>query len=259
MEAAPAPEAGQKFATDGYFIATGSLIDDDVLAAARVGMDAVRDGQFDTGVPPTNDVTYDPSQLCKINNAHLASRGIHALLPDSNIGQWVAALTGASMVQVFATQLLIKPHNSQAGGHVGWHQDRQYWRFWQEPGGLLTAWVALSDVTPASGPMRFVRGSHRWGFLDQGDFFGSDHEALRETIQMPDGETWEETEAVLPPGGVSFHNCLTYHGSGPNTSAGPRCSVAVHLRTQEAQPVPDEPNYYTSHLDDEAQCPVIYG
>ena len=72
MEAALAPEAGQKFATDGYFIATGSLIDDDVLAAARVGMDAVRDGQFDTGVPPTNDVTYDPSQLCKINNAHLA-------------------------------------------------------------------------------------------------------------------------------------------------------------------------------------------
>jgi len=259
MEAALAPEAGQKFATDGYFIATGSLIDDDVLAAARVGMDAVRDGQFDTGVPPTNDVTYDPSQLCKINNAHLASRGIHDLLTDSNIGQWVAALTGASMVQVFATQLLIKPYNSQAGGHVGWHQDRQYWRFWQEPGGLLTAWVALSDVTPASGPMRFVRGSHRWGFLDQGDFFGSDHEALREMIQMPDGAIWEETEAVLPPGGVSFHNCLTYHGSGPNTSAGPRCSVAVHLRTQEAQPVPDKPNYYTSHLDDEAQCPVIYG
>ena len=52
MEAALAPEAGQKFATDGYFIATGSLIADDVLAAARVGMDAVRDGQFDTGVPP---------------------------------------------------------------------------------------------------------------------------------------------------------------------------------------------------------------
>ena len=125
MTAAPTPEASQKFATDGYFIPADSLIADEVLDAARAGMDAVRDHQFDTGVPPTNDVTYDPSQLCKINNAHLASRGIHDLLTGSNIGEWAAAMTGASMVQVFATQLLIKPHNSQAAGHVGWHQDRQ--------------------------------------------------------------------------------------------------------------------------------------
>ena len=71
MEIAPTAEASQKYKTDGYFIAADSLIADDVLAAARAGMDAVRDGEFDTGVPPTNEVTYDPSKLCKINNAHL--------------------------------------------------------------------------------------------------------------------------------------------------------------------------------------------
>ena len=162
------------------------------------------------------------------------------------------------MVQVWASQLLIKPPGSETAGHVGWHQDRQYWKYWREPAGLFTAWIALGDVTAASGPMRFVRYSHRWGFLDQGDFFGSDLEALKAGIQVPGGESWEEVEALLPAGGVSFHHCLTYHASDANTSDAPRCSVAVHLRTQDAEPVSGDTSYYISRLDDAAQCPVIY-
>ena len=259
MDATLATTTSQSFESDGYYIAPDPLIVGDVLDAALAGMEAVKNQQFDTGVPPTNDVVYDPAKLCKINNAHLASTGLYALVTDPAFGQWAAAVTGASMVQVWASQLLIKPPGSQAAGHVGWHQDRQDWKFWQEPTGLFTIWIALSDVTSDSGPMRFVRGSHRWGFLDQGDFFGSDHAELKAEIPVPDGASWEEVEAVLPPGGASFHHCLTYHGSGPNLSPTPRCSVAVHIRTQEAQPVPGDTAFYVTHLDDPAYCPVIHG
>ena len=116
-------------------------------------------------------------------------------------------------------QLLLKPpaRSEGAATNIGWHQDRHYWQVWEEGSELFTAWIALSDVTPEAGPMRFVRGSHRWG-LQQSDFYGQDHEAQRRGIQVPTGHNWEEVPALLPPGGVSFHHNLTYHGSGPNQS-----------------------------------------
>jgi ectoine hydroxylase-related dioxygenase (phytanoyl-CoA dioxygenase family) len=37
----------------------------------------------------------------------------------------------------------------------------------------------------------------------------------------------------LKKGQASFHSCLTIHGSGPNRSAQPRRSMAVHLQDKE--------------------------
>ena len=109
--------------------------------------------------------------------------------------------------------------------------------------------------------MRFVRGSHQWGFLDSGDFFSHDNDALRDNIPVPDGYQWEEVAAVLPAGGLSIHHSLTYHGSGPNVSTAERVSVAIHMRTEVATPVVDYPNPYVTmqYLDDPAYCPVLYG
>jgi hypothetical protein len=33
----------------------------------------------------------------------------------------------------------------------------------------------------------------------------------------------------------------------------------VHLRTEQVQPVPENDNYYVTHLDDPVYSPVIYG
>ena len=246
------------FEPDGYAIANEPLVDPSTLSAAQQAMVAVRDGHFDTGVPPSGHPGYDPTKLCKINDAHLASHALHALVRDPAVAQLAAAVTGARRIQVWATQLLIKPPATEAAGHVGWHQDRQYWRYWSQAEGLFTIWMALSDVGADCGPMRFVRGSQRWGFLDQGDFFGGDQQALRDGIDIPEGEGWEEVSALMPAGGVSFHHCLTFHGSDANTSDRPRCSVAVHLRTEAVVPIRGDESYYVSHLDDPAYAPVIY-
>jgi len=174
------------------------------------------------------------------------------------LARMVASITESEMVQVWASQLLIKPQGSAAEGNVGWHQDRQYWGFWEGDEGLFTMWIALGEVAESSGPMRFVRGSHHWGFLDQGNFFGHDNELLKDQIRSATDEKWEEVEALLPPGGVSVHTSLVYHGSGPNTSNRPRCSIAVHLRNENAMPVPGRDDYYVSHLDNPLYCPVIF-
>ena len=247
------------YGRDGYSVHRKAVIPTDVLVAAQNGMAAVRDGTFDTGTAPSSPPGYDPALLCKINDAHLASQALYALVCHPALAELAAQITGARAIQVWASQLLIKPPASGEQGNVGWHQDRQYWRYWQAPAGLFTMWIALSEVTAASGPMRFVRGSQRWGYLDTGDFFGRDHAAQRQQISVPDGESWEEVPALLDAGGVSFHDCLTYHGSGPNTSVAPRCSIAVHLRAEQVQPVPENDNYYVTHLDDPVYSPVIYG
>ncbi len=228
--------AAAQFSRDGFFIAP-RLIPTELLGRVRQRIDAVYAGEYETGIPPAGAPKASkeaPKSLVKIDNAHRSDRTIHELVSHPALGRWAAALTGAKLVQVFATQLLIKPPGGQGGVNVGWHQDQEYWDGALQ-GDIFTAWVAISDVTADSGPMRFVRGSNHWGLLKAGDFFSDHLDALKQRIQEKSGGgAWSEVAAVLPPGGVSFHHRLTVHGSGPNLGPGPRVSFAIHLRTEKS-------------------------
>lgn len=257
-----------QYRRDGYLIADRPIFPADVVERAVQGMDAIRRGEYDTGRPPAGSMWNpgdDPDKLCKIEQPQFASRSVRELLCYPALGELAAAITGATMVQAWWVQLLYKPPAPPSGGaaatgtNVGYHQDRYYWGVWEEGSELFTAWAALSDVREESGPMKFVRRSHRWGFRNEGDFFAQDLEGQRQAIGVPEGERWEEATAILPPGGVSFHDNLTFHGSGPNVSGQPRRSFAIHLRTQNSRPVDNRREGLTQFIDDLEVCPVIYG
>ncbi|MCE9613537.1 MAG: phytanoyl-CoA dioxygenase family protein [Lentisphaerae bacterium] len=263
------PAARAAYAENGFHLAPACGLPADAIARAVTGMDAVRAGRYDTGVPPEPSSWKpgdDPRRLCKIEMPQVANRAIYDLLLHPALGQLAAALTGARLVQVWWVQLLYKPAGDAGQAihtNIGWHQDRTYWQEWEDDSQLFTAWIALSDVTADAGPMRFVRGSHRWGTLKESDFMAQDHAAQLAQMNLPAGARWEEVPAILPPGGVSVHNDLTIHGSGPNLSQGPRRSVAVHLRTENAHPrdaakVNPEAFNKTIFLEDPRYCPVIY-
>jgi ectoine hydroxylase-related dioxygenase (phytanoyl-CoA dioxygenase family) len=253
----------ERYAADGFVIVNSPVIPGDLVQRASDGMDAVRRGEYDTGRPPQPSVWKpgdDPNALCKIEMPQMANRAIFELVSHPSIGATAAAVTGASRVQVWWVQLLYKPSlppGTPTQTSVGWHQDRHYWGVWEEGSELLTAWVALSDVTPSSGPMVFVRGSNRWGLLDGSDFFAQGD--IRGNFRVPPGQTWEEVPAILPPGGFSLHHNLTLHGSGPNTSGYPRRAFAIHLRTEKSRPVGDQRIGLTQFIDDYSACPVTYG
>jgi hypothetical protein len=265
MSALALENARAAYEADGFFMIPQSIFPEELIARAIAGMDAIRRGEYDTGRPPQPSPWNpgdDPNALCKIEQPQFASRAVFELVGHPALGEAAAAITGATMVQAWWVQLLYKPPaapDSQKKTNVGWHQDRYYWNIWEEGSELFTAWVALSDVTEESGPMRFVRGSHRWGFRNQGDFFEQDLDGQLRAIEVPEGERWEEAAAILPPGGVSFHHCLTFHGSGPNHSAGPRRSFAIHLRTQNSRPVGDRREGLAQFIDDPTLCPILYG
>jgi hypothetical protein len=231
LTAAKKRAAAAQFERDGFYIVP-SVIPPGLLTRVRKRIAAVYAGEYETGGSPMGS-KEPPTKLVKIDNAHRSDRTIFELVTHPAIGQWAAAITGAKMVQLFACQMLIKPPGSQGGVNVGWHQDQEYWDH-ALTGELFTAWVAISDVTAESGPMRFVPGSNHWGLQKAGDFFSDKLDEIKKRFQDKTGGTWREVAAILPPGGVSFHHRLTVHGSGENHSASPRISFAIHFRTEKS-------------------------
>jgi len=251
--------ARTQYERDGFCMTPNALDPARVPDACAV-MDRVVHGEYATGVSPVG-VNWrpgdDPSALVKIDQPQLSDQAISELLVESRIGEYAASLMNADMVQAWAVQLLLKPPAATGWGSVGWHQDDDYWHNWWD-GEVFTCWLALSDVTAEAGPLRFVPRSHRWGYLASGNFFSPELGDGREKFPIPDGEAWQEVEAVPPAGGASFHHRRTIHGSGINTSSGPRRSYAVHLRTDRSTPLAGAPAPYRDHLDDPAVCPVLF-
>lgn len=269
MNADTAVDLRRTYERDG-FCRVERLLPDDVVRRGVKGMDDVRAGRYDTGVPPVDSPWKpgdDPRILCKIEMPHVASTALREVVTHRALGEFAAAITGARCVQVWWVQLLYKPPGGAASSTaIGWHQDKQYWKCWTPDSELFTVWVALSDVTSESGPVRFVPGSHRWGLLDQGDFFEQNEDRLRQNICVPAGQTWNEVAVTMPAGGASAHDSLTYHGSTPNVSKHPRRSLAIHMRTEKSRPIedlsrlrPEEGPGLVQFLDDEFYNPVIYG
>ncbi len=102
------------------------------------------------------------------------------------------------------------------------HQDKPYWQMQADAReNVGVCWVPLDKVTKESGPMRYVRGSHRWGKIfapsdfvsKNGIFKGTEylHRVPEDVESNPDLVTFDEAE----PGDVIVHNWMTRCGNGP--------------------------------------------
>ena len=103
----------------------------------------------------------DPHSIIKIDKPHLSDSSVWKLITNKKFGQFLGKATDAEYVQVWHSQVVWKPNSKDQKGNAGWHRDAQYWPFWSKEG-LYTAWIALSNVSINSGPVRFLRGSNHW-------------------------------------------------------------------------------------------------
>jgi hypothetical protein len=231
--------ARERYRRDGFYVCPEPVVPGETVRQAVAGMDAVRAGEYDTGRPPRPSSWSpgdDPNALCKIEMPQIASHAIMQLVSHPALGAKAAAISAARAVQVWWVQLLYKPpaaSGGQRGTNVGWHQDYNYWRSSDRPQ-MLTAWIPLQEVNPELGTMHFVKGSNKWGWHEEYSHFGRYDMAEQERVirqHMPEEAEYQTAPVLLEAGRVSFHHCLTLHGSGPNHAHRQhRRAIAIHIQ-----------------------------
>ncbi len=153
---------------------------------------------------------------------HLLTRWAWDAVCDPRIVGPVTAVLGPDVL-LWSLQWFIKEPGD--GKIVSFHQDATYWGL--EPHDVVTAWVALSDSGPETGPMRFVPGSHRGPLFDHRETYAADNLLSRgQTIDAG----FDEGRAVLAPlraGEMSLHHVRLIHGSQPNTTADRRIGMVI--------------------------------
>ncbi len=135
-------------------------------------------------------------------------------------------------ILIWSSSVFIKEPGD--GTFFAWHQDSVTYALDGED--VVSAWIALSPATSASGAMRFIPCSHLQGPLEHVDTWnprnlGSRGEALREAIEDDDA-----VDVCLRPGEASLHHLQLVHGSPPNRSDGRRVAYAVRYLSPRTRP-----------------------
>lgn len=213
-----------RYWSDGFLFPVRGLAPEDA-AEARAELEALEREWLSADLP-------HPLNAYKRVNAHVTMPMVARLARTPAILDAVESILGPDFL-IYAAELFIKeprtPHI------VTMHQDLTYWGLGAIDG-MVTAWLALSPATPASGCMDFVRGSHKNPILPHEDTFAENNLLSRGQEVKVDVAEEDRTPIVLQPGEFSLHHGLTIHGSGPNVSDDRRIGVVVrYLRPEIAQ------------------------
>ena len=143
------------------------------------------------------------------------------LVHDPRIVEPISAVLGPNVL-LWSMDWFIK---APGPSFVSYHQDATYWGL--EPHHVATAWIALSDAGPRTGPMRFLPGSHRGPLFEQDETF-AEHNLLSrgQVVKAPVDET-KTTLAPLAAGEMSIHHVRVVHGSEPNRTADRRIGMVL--------------------------------
>jgi hypothetical protein len=168
-------------------------------------------------------------QLGLLVNLWMIDEAFREVSLNPVLGHWAAQLLGVSRVRLLSDQAFYK--DPGVGGRLVWHQDSAVLPLAQPT--MLSAWVALDNVTAASGAMEMAVGSHLLGErlpVDQtatdkaaGEAYMADaRPSTVKPMEDPEQLGMEIVTIELEPGEVSLHHSQTWHASGPNHSDRPR-------------------------------------
>jgi ectoine hydroxylase-related dioxygenase (phytanoyl-CoA dioxygenase family) len=125
----------------------------------------------------------------------------------------VEQIIGPNII-LWGSQVFCKP--AFTGRKVPWHQDGKYWPM--RPLATVSVWMAIDDVTPENGCMRYIPGSHRRQQVYQHETNVSPLLVLPEQLRANEFDEGQATDDVLPAGHFSLHDVYLIHGSEPNRS-----------------------------------------
>jgi phytanoyl-CoA hydroxylase len=216
------PEECQAIGTRAEEIARGKFPDlpEDVYSVEG----AVRRGEI-TNVDP-----YDKYRIVRF--LHKYDDLILAICKSPRILDVVEDLLGP-VIKLYTDQVFMKP--PYHGGAQGWHQDSATWTFFQ-PHDHVTCWIAIDEATEENGCLRYLKGSHKYGYVEP-----------KHTQVLVDQLRKEEPECEVPvprkPGYAVLHHSLTLHASAPNKSPYRRRSIGIHYIRANTRYIPIDGDY----------------
>ena len=201
---------------DQGFLHPIQVLDRDETTSARAALEAIEANWLDAGLPlPLN--TY------KRVNAQVVMPFVAEIARHPAVLDVVEGILGPDIL-VYAAEFFVK--EPQTSHVVTMHQDLTHWGLGAIDG-MVTAWIALSPATQASGCMDFVKGSHKNPILPHEDTFDDNNLLSRGQEVKVDIDEDDKTAIELAPGQMSLHHGLTIHGSGPNTSDDRRIGCVI--------------------------------
>ena len=154
---------------------------------------------------------------------------VMAFVTARRFGKIATALLGARGARIYHDQSLFKEPGAGVSNITPWHQDLYYWPF--NEGTVCGMWMPLVDVTAEMGNMRFVKGSHKYGYLGDHHISDESQATYERWIAANHGEVVD----VVPmrAGDVTFHHGWCVHGALPNTSSKMREAMVIAYHPQD--------------------------
>jgi ectoine hydroxylase-related dioxygenase (phytanoyl-CoA dioxygenase family) len=240
QELLPSADDVEFYQQHGWFT-TPRLFTDEAIDDALAALEAHHRRERDCVLPGAIDELYDwaPGAVHQIrfnDYVALTNRRLRNFMLRPLVAAIAARLAQTSQIRLWQSSIVDKqPQTADGDTTIGWHTDRAYWRSCTSTK-MLTAWIALQDCDESMGPMVMIDGSHRWP--DTKDirairfgrtFYGADPALLQARLERT-GMPLQRVPLLLRKGQVSFHNCLTVHGSGPNLSNRARIGATVDIQ-----------------------------
>jgi ectoine hydroxylase-related dioxygenase (phytanoyl-CoA dioxygenase family) len=240
----PTPEEVRFYREHGWYLTRKVLTDEevDLLAMASERYYA---GHRDRRLPviPPKIAYWEPAHgdVARNNDyVFYEDATVERILSKPLIAAIAARLSETDQIRLFNTTLMYKPPNIEEGKTVvPWHFDRHYWQTCSSDN-MLTAFIPLHDCDEAMGTIEMIDGSHKWVEVAKPEgettvlhFALRDRQELEVLLEQNaalNGTVVRKLPMVIPRGHMSFHHCMTYHGSGANRSSRPRQALSLHLQ-----------------------------
>jgi len=209
MSYALTPDEVARYARDGYLYPFDVLSPEEV-ATARGKLEGF-EGTLGAPLP-----------RALISMPHVYAKFVDEIIRSPKVLDRVESLLGPDILCWDCSFITKEAH---ANSFFSWHQDATYWGL--EPYEVLTAWVAFSPATKASGCMQVMTGSHVGDLAPHKDTFGKDNMLSRGQEMAVEVDPERCVHMELAPGQMSLHHVKIAHASARNTTDDRRIGLVI--------------------------------
>lgn len=199
----------EHFNTQGY-VKIKNVFSAEQLSAFEEVLDQIV-AQEKKQLPPLEERDTYGKAFIQLGNLWEQEQRIKDFVFSKPLAHIAQQLLEVDSVRMYHDQALYKEAD---GGITPWHCDQQYWPL--ESNKTVTAWIPLTEIPIAMGPLEFSAGSQQLLEGRQLEIGDESEEKIGKLLRLTDFEQHVSPYAL---GEVSFHSGWVFHRAGANTSS----------------------------------------